>query len=164
MLRKTPSRTNYLPREVINSDDFKLGCRLFKDGHGFNIRLEEASSFEIHRDQIAGLSLMCSPGSWSRDLASASLGIAYSGLLWHSHNSWQARRCPFYSASRNKTPRLHNCKWRHSWSLHCCPYLMHTKASSQHHTTAVPSGQYTPHFTHEKTEIGRDRTSYPSDP
>lgn len=39
---KTPSRTNVLLRDVINSDDFKLGCRLFKDGYGFDVRLEEA--------------------------------------------------------------------------------------------------------------------------
>lgn len=44
---KTPSRTNSLPKEVINSDDYKLRCHLFKDGHDFNVGLKEVCLAEI---------------------------------------------------------------------------------------------------------------------
>lgn len=51
---KTPSRTNALLREVISSDDIKLGGHLFKDGCGFDVRLEEGCSLKSQRPNCWG--------------------------------------------------------------------------------------------------------------
>lgn len=79
---KTPSRTNSLPRDVINLDDYKLWCHLLKGGHDVNIRLKEVCLSEILLTETKLLGwFWCA--LQAHDLKTFPLHCAtYNGLFW----------------------------------------------------------------------------------